>query len=44
MLGWTVDDGYRVYPPRMNITFEVVDRHVEEGRGDHAAVLWTGGS
>ena len=44
MTGWVVDDGYRVYPPRMNITTEVVDRHVEEGRGGNVAVHWSGGS
>ncbi|MDP6574031.1 MAG: acyl-CoA synthetase [Rhodospirillales bacterium] len=44
MSGWAVGDGYRVYPPRMNITSEVVDRHVEEGRGGNAAVRWSGGS
>ena len=44
MPGWEVDDGYRVYPPRMNITTEVVDRHVDEGRGGAAAVHWPGGT
>lgn len=43
MSGWAVDDGYRVYPPRMNITTEVVERHVASGRGQATAVRWQGG-
>lgn len=43
MAGWTVGPGYRVYPPRMNMFSEMVDRHVVQGRGDSLAVVWEGG-
>jgi acyl-coenzyme A synthetase/AMP-(fatty) acid ligase len=32
-----------VYPPRVNITHEVLDRHVAGGRGDRTAVVWGSG-
>lgn len=43
MAGWVVPPGYRVYPPRMNLAYEVLDRHLEEGRGDRLALRAAGG-
>ena len=40
---WRVGPGYRVYPPKLNMCTEVLDRHVTEGRGDAPAVVWQGG-
>jgi acetyl-CoA synthetase len=40
---WTVRPGYRVYPHKLNICTEVLDRHIREGRGDAQAVLWPQG-
>lgn len=31
---------HRAYPQRLNSTEELVDRHVEEGRGDRVAILY----
>ena len=31
---------HRTYPERLNSTEELVDRHVEEGRGDRVAILY----
>lgn len=44
MTGWAVGAGYRVYPPRVNITREVLDRHVAAGNGDRVALRWDTGS
>jgi acyl-coenzyme A synthetase/AMP-(fatty) acid ligase len=43
MAQWAVGPGYRVYPPRLNIFAEIIDRHVAEGRGDNAALWWSNG-
>ncbi len=40
---WKVGPGYRVYPPKLNMCAEVLDRHVAEGRGDATAVIWQDG-
>jgi acetyl-CoA synthetase len=40
---WSVGPGYRVYPPKLNICTEILDRHVAEGRGDAPAVVWPQG-
>lgn len=42
-MAWVVPAGYRVYPPRLNITAEILDRHVAAGNGDMRAVVWQGG-
>ena len=31
---------FRDYPPRLNSTEELIDRHVAEGRGDRVALLF----
>src|SRR5713101_8909145 len=31
---------HRTYPQRLNSTEELVDRHVDEGRGDRVAILY----
>lgn len=38
---WT---GYRDYPPQLNITLEVLDRPVNEGLGNRAALRYEGGT
>lgn len=43
MSGWAVGPGYRVYPPRMNLFAEAVDRQVARGNGDALAVKWAEG-
>jgi acyl-coenzyme A synthetase/AMP-(fatty) acid ligase len=41
---WQVGPGYRVYPQKLNICTEVLDRHIAEGRADAPAVVWPGGT
>ncbi|HUE47540.1 MAG TPA: AMP-binding protein, partial [Aestuariivirgaceae bacterium] len=40
---WVTPPGYRVYPPRLNITREVLDRHIAAGRGGAPALIWPRG-
>jgi 2-aminobenzoate-CoA ligase len=43
LIPWTVGPGYRVYPQKLNICAEVLDRHIREGRGGAQAVVWPQG-
>ena len=43
LVPWSVGPGYRVYPQKLNICTEVLDRHVAEGRGGAPAVVWPQG-
>jgi acyl-coenzyme A synthetase/AMP-(fatty) acid ligase len=40
---WKAYAGYRVYPPKLNMCTEIVDRHVSDGRGQSPAVIWPEG-
>lgn len=41
---WATPPGYRVYPPRLNITREVLDKQLADGRGEAPALVWSGGA
>src|SRR5688572_27878809 len=43
VIPWSIGPGYRVYPQKVNICTEVLDRHVAEGRGDAPALVWPQG-
>ena len=43
MSGWPAPPGFRAYPDQLNMTERVLDRHVSDGHGAHAAILWDGG-
>src|ERR1044072_6503334 len=40
---WKAYPGYRVYPPKLNMCTEIVDRHVRDRRGQAPAVIWAEG-
>ena len=39
-----VPEGYRVYPPKVNMYRETVERSLAAGNGDHPALVWDGGA
>jgi acyl-coenzyme A synthetase/AMP-(fatty) acid ligase len=41
--GWKVPPGYRVYPPEVNFCREVLERPIEQGGSDRAALRFDGG-
>lgn len=43
MSGYRVWPGYRTYGPQVNLTREVLDRHVQQGRGQRLALRWDAG-
>jgi acetyl-CoA synthetase len=43
-MAWVTPPGYRVYPPNLNITREVVDKQIAAGRGGCAAIVWNTGT
>ena len=40
---WSVPPGYRVYPPKVNLCREVLDRSIENGFGNRVALRFDGG-
>ncbi len=43
MNGWKAPPGYRVYPPKVNMCREVLDRPIARGLGERAALRFDGG-
>jgi acyl-coenzyme A synthetase/AMP-(fatty) acid ligase len=41
---WVTPPGYRVYPPKLNITEEVLDNQIAAGNGSTPAIIWNGGT
>jgi acyl-coenzyme A synthetase/AMP-(fatty) acid ligase len=41
---WLTPPGYRVYPPKLNITREILDKQIAAGRGSTPAIVWNGGT
>ena len=44
MSGGIVPEGYRVYPPRVNMYAQTVTRSIAAGGGTDAALIWDGGA
>ncbi len=42
VLEWKAPDARWFVGAKTNLCFNCVDRHVQEGRGDHAAIVWEG--
>ncbi|MEZ6241438.1 MAG: acetate--CoA ligase [Phycisphaerales bacterium] len=42
VLDWKAPDAKWFVGGKTNLCFNAVDRHVDEGRGDHLAILWEG--
>jgi acyl-coenzyme A synthetase/AMP-(fatty) acid ligase len=44
MSNWTARPGHRVFLPRTNIAYQVLDRNIEQGAGERKAIVWDSGS
>ncbi|WP_082512589.1 acyl-CoA synthetase [Afipia sp. Root123D2] len=44
MSNWTARPGHRVFLPKTNIAYEILDRNIEKGAGERRAIVWDSGS
>jgi acyl-coenzyme A synthetase/AMP-(fatty) acid ligase len=44
MSNWTARPGHRVFLPKTNISYEILDRNIEKGAGERKAIVWDSGS